>query len=354
MRNRQNEDRNIRGMGEHGGGGRDGGWDRDRDRGRGDDPRRMGASDEIRNRGEDASRFGGYGGSYGRDHGDFDRAEERSFSGMRHGHGHEREVGNEANSERGYGYAYGGGDQPRGFRGQPSGFERAQTRDFGGRGYGDQGQGWGERRERTEFRDFDRDMDREPPMIGREGGHGATSFRGYGGSFGMGGYGGYGGFQGGETGRGASGQNMGGMRGEYGSMGRGQEQNRGPHYGKGPKGYKRSDDRIRDEVCEMIARQGEIDATDVEIRVEQGTVVLSGTVAERREKRDLEMMVEHLHGVDDVRNEIRVRRPQQMQGQGQGQGIGSQGVVQGNVQGASQNAPPQSQLPGQNGRNARS
>lgn len=83
---------------------------------------------------------------------------------------------------------------------------------------------------------------------------------------------------------------------------------RGPHFGKGPKGWRRSDDRIREDVCERIAQQGWIDASEVEVRVESGTVILSGTIADRRSKRTLEHVAEDVSGVDDVRNEIRVRR----------------------------------------------
>ena len=83
---------------------------------------------------------------------------------------------------------------------------------------------------------------------------------------------------------------------------------RGPHYGKGPKGYKRSDERIREDVCETIARQGHIDASDVEVKVVEAVVTLSGTVGMRHQKRALEQMVEHVHGVEDVRNELRLQR----------------------------------------------
>lgn len=82
----------------------------------------------------------------------------------------------------------------------------------------------------------------------------------------------------------------------------------GPHRGKGPKGYRRADDRIREEICELIARQGRVDASDVEVRVDQGEVVLTGTVASREDKRALEDLVEHVHGVEDVRNELRRTR----------------------------------------------
>lgn len=83
-------------------------------------------------------------------------------------------------------------------------------------------------------------------------------------------------------------------------------QNRGPHYGKGPKGYKRSDERIHEEVCEVIARQGWVDASDVEVVVEAGVVRLVGTVLSRQDKRELEGMIEHVHGVHDVCNELRL------------------------------------------------
>ena len=83
---------------------------------------------------------------------------------------------------------------------------------------------------------------------------------------------------------------------------------RGPHYGKGPKGYRRSDDRVRDEICDVVARQGYVDASDVEVTVEGGVVRLVGTVESRQDKRALEIMAERVHGVEEVRNEVRLRR----------------------------------------------
>jgi BON domain len=87
-------------------------------------------------------------------------------------------------------------------------------------------------------------------------------------------------------------------------------QEHGPHYGKGPKGYKRSDTRIHDDVCDAIADQGFIDATDVEVRVVERIVTLSGTVMHRHEKKGLEHIAEHVRGVDEVHNELRLRRHQ--------------------------------------------
>lgn len=112
----------------------------------------------------------------------------------------------------------------------------------------------------------------------------------------------------------AGGVNVGPMggRGQYGEgtdMGMGApDEDRGPHYGKGPKGYKRSDERTREDVCEAIAHQGHIDASEVEVKVESGIVTLSGTVAHRHEKRRLEELVMRCRGVDDVHNELRLKR----------------------------------------------
>lgn len=97
-----------------------------------------------------------------------------------------------------------------------------------------------------------------------------------------------------------------GIRSAFGMSDR--ERLRGPHFGKGPKGFKRSDERIREDVSEAIARQGWIDASDVEVRVQSGEVILSGTIAHREDKRALERMIEDLPGVVDVHNELRLPR----------------------------------------------
>ena len=81
-------------------------------------------------------------------------------------------------------------------------------------------------------------------------------------------------------------------------------EDRGPHWGKGPKGYKRSDERTREDVCDAIAFQGHIDATEVEVKVENGVVTLRGTVALREHKRALERLVERCRGAREVHNEL--------------------------------------------------
>lgn len=77
--------------------------------------------------------------------------------------------------------------------------------------------------------------------------------------------------------------------------------------GRGPKGYRRSDERIREDVCERIARSG-VNAEDVEVQVETGEVTLSGEVENRWDKRHLEDMIDDIFGVDEVHNHLRLRR----------------------------------------------
>lgn len=79
------------------------------------------------------------------------------------------------------------------------------------------------------------------------------------------------------------------------------------HVGKGPKGWQRSDERIREEVCEVLARHPEVDASDVEIKVQSGEVTLTGTVTDREAKRIAEDVVERVFGVKDVQNQIKVK-----------------------------------------------
>jgi osmotically-inducible protein OsmY len=83
----------------------------------------------------------------------------------------------------------------------------------------------------------------------------------------------------------------------------------GSHIGRGPRGYQRSDDRIRDEVCERLARHPRIDASDVEVVVGNGEVTFQGTqgtVDSRSAKRLLEDVAESVWGVREVHNQVRV------------------------------------------------
>lgn len=77
--------------------------------------------------------------------------------------------------------------------------------------------------------------------------------------------------------------------------------------GRPPKGFKRSDDRIQDEIAEHLTRLPQIDVGEIELRVQNGEVTLTGTATDRETKRIVEDVAEQVLGVQDVRNEIKVQ-----------------------------------------------
>jgi BON domain len=81
------------------------------------------------------------------------------------------------------------------------------------------------------------------------------------------------------------------------------------HRGKGPSGYQRSDERQREIACELLTEDPRIDATDVDVRVQDGQITLTGFVDSRRTKFLIEeLLANSLHG--DIMNRLQVRRPQ--------------------------------------------
>ena len=79
------------------------------------------------------------------------------------------------------------------------------------------------------------------------------------------------------------------------------------HRGRGPRGYVRSDERIREEVNECLTADPYVDATEIDVSVAEGIVTLSGTVDNRAEKRLAEDCVDSVSGVRDVCNNLRIR-----------------------------------------------
>lgn len=78
--------------------------------------------------------------------------------------------------------------------------------------------------------------------------------------------------------------------------------------GRGPRDYRRSDERIRDDACERLTEDWSVDATNIQVRVHDGEVVLSGTVGSREQKRRAGECVESVAGVHDILNQLRVSR----------------------------------------------
>jgi osmotically-inducible protein OsmY len=76
--------------------------------------------------------------------------------------------------------------------------------------------------------------------------------------------------------------------------------------GRGPRGYQRSDDRIREDVCDRLSDDPWVDAADIEVTVRAGEVTLSGNVRERSDKRRVEDVIENVSGVREVHNNLHV------------------------------------------------
>jgi osmotically-inducible protein OsmY len=61
--------------------------------------------------------------------------------------------------------------------------------------------------------------------------------------------------------------------------------NEGPHTGRGPKGYRRPDERIEEDANERLTRHAALGATNITVTVENGQITLEGTVDSRQSKR---------------------------------------------------------------------
>ena len=82
----------------------------------------------------------------------------------------------------------------------------------------------------------------------------------------------------------------------------------GEHRGRGPRGYQRSDERIREDVSDRLSDDGHLDASDIEVTVSKGEVTLNGTVSSRDQKRRAEDLAEEVSAVSHVQNNLRVNK----------------------------------------------
>jgi hypothetical protein len=98
-------------------------------------------------------------------------------------------------------------------------------------------------------------------------------------------------------------------RGGYGA---GQSQPR--RSGNAPKGYKRSDDRIREDVCDRLSERWDVDSQGIEVSVSNGEVTLSGSVPERGMKFRAESISDGVSGVSEVHNQLRIAQPSEGRG----------------------------------------
>ena len=59
-------------------------------------------------------------------------------------------------------------------------------------------------------------------------------------------------------------------------------------------------------MSEELTRNPEIDASEIEVQVQNGEVTLTGKVEDRHQKRLAEDLAEHCSGVNDVHNQLKV------------------------------------------------
>lgn len=204
-----------------------------------------------------------------------------------------------------YGHGYGSEFDERGSEWGRSGSERD----------------WGRREEFGEGREYGRGYDRDQDygQSGRYGqGHGHQfEERRYGGKFGRpaGMRGQHGGMYGQpEGGRGFEQAYGLGREPGRGWMSEGQShrswQGQGTFAGRGPRGYTRSDDRIREDVCDRLTDDALVDASNIEVSVSKCEVTLAGTIDSREAKRRAEDCAESVSGVRNVQNNLRVQPPE--------------------------------------------
>lgn len=72
--------------------------------------------------------------------------------------------------------------------------------------------------------------------------------------------------------------------------------------GVGPRGYSRQDSRILEDVNDVLTRDREIDASEIDVNIESGVVTLTGKVEDRKTKRYAGHIIENISGVRDVQN----------------------------------------------------
>jgi osmotically-inducible protein OsmY len=86
------------------------------------------------------------------------------------------------------------------------------------------------------------------------------------------------------------------------------EMHSGSCVGRGPRNYKRSDERIREDVNDRLTDDYYLDASDIEVGVNDSVVTLTGRVDNRSDKRRAEDIAESVSGVTEVTNQLRLGR----------------------------------------------
>lgn len=75
-----------------------------------------------------------------------------------------------------------------------------------------------------------------------------------------------------------------------------------------PSQTKEMDEIIKDKICEILAKDRDIDERDIEVQVKKGTVILTGAVQSHDEKFRAEMAIEDIKGVEEIQNNLKLKK----------------------------------------------
>jgi osmotically-inducible protein OsmY len=85
----------------------------------------------------------------------------------------------------------------------------------------------------------------------------------------------------------------------------------GQHRGRGPRGYRRADHRISEDIHDQLTEDAWLDASDIEVRVHDGEVELRGHVRTPEDRRRALEIADRVAGVLHVHDDLRVHHGQQ-------------------------------------------
>lgn len=77
--------------------------------------------------------------------------------------------------------------------------------------------------------------------------------------------------------------------------------------GIGPKGWKLSDEKLKERVSEVLLHSHDVDPSGIEIQVEDRVVYLRGTIQSKGMRRVAEDLVASIPGVEDVFTELKIK-----------------------------------------------
>jgi osmotically-inducible protein OsmY len=80
----------------------------------------------------------------------------------------------------------------------------------------------------------------------------------------------------------------------------------GPHRGRGPRSYRRTPERILEDLCDRLTEDPFVDASEIEVQVNGTEVVLTGTVDDWTAQRQAQSIAQDVAGVTRVTNNLRV------------------------------------------------